>query len=66
MTGASDAAGAPRVAARRIRAQILEILRAWRMPEDLAETTTEVMTETDLMGVDSRGIGPEPGSGSGA
>jgi len=45
-----------RVAAGRIRAQISAILLAWGMPEDLAATTAEVMTETDLMGVDSHGI----------
>lgn len=56
MTEPSDTAGTPRVAAGRIRAQILGILRAWGMPEDLAEATAEVMTETDLMGVDSHGI----------
>lgn len=56
MTAPADGADAPRVAADRIRAQILAILRAWGMPEDLAETTAEVMTETDLMGVDSHGI----------
>ncbi len=48
--------GAPRVAAGRIRAQVIAILLAWGMPEDLVETTAEVMTETDLMGVDSHGI----------
>lgn len=45
-----------RVPAERVRAQILAILDRWGMPEDLARTTAEVMTETDLMGVDSHGI----------
>ncbi|MBR0663508.1 Ldh family oxidoreductase [Roseomonas hellenica] len=39
-----------------VRAQILAILHAWGMPADMAETTAEVMVETDLMGVDSHGI----------
>jgi LDH2 family malate/lactate/ureidoglycolate dehydrogenase len=42
--------------AERIRAQILAILHAWGMAEDLAATTAEAMVETDLMGVDSHGI----------
>ncbi len=48
--------GILRVQADRIRAQIIAILLAWGMLEDLAETTAEVMTETDLIGVDSHGI----------
>jgi len=44
------------VAAERIRRQILGVLHAWGMPEDLAATTAEAMVETDLMGVDSHGI----------
>jgi LDH2 family malate/lactate/ureidoglycolate dehydrogenase len=39
-----------------VRAQCLAVLRAWGMPEDLAQTTADIMTETDLMGVDSHGI----------
>ncbi len=39
-----------------IRAQILGILTAWGMPEDMAATTAEIMVETDLMGVDSHGL----------
>jgi LDH2 family malate/lactate/ureidoglycolate dehydrogenase len=39
-----------------IRAQCLAVLRAWGMPDALAETTADIMTETDLMGVDSHGI----------
>ena len=42
--------------AERIRTQILAILGAWGMAEDLAATTAEAMVETDLMGVDSHGI----------
>lgn len=44
------------IPAARVRAQTLAILRGWGMPEDLADTTAEVMTDTDLMGVDSHGI----------
>ena len=39
-----------------VRSQIEAILRAWGCPSHLAETTAEVMVETDLMGVDSHGI----------
>ncbi|MBW8270950.1 Ldh family oxidoreductase [Caldovatus aquaticus] len=44
------------VSADRVRQQILNILLAWGMAEDLAVTTAEAMVETDLMGVDSHGI----------
>ena len=40
----------------RVRAQIASILAAWGMREDLARITTEVMVETNLIGVDSHGI----------
>jgi len=46
-----------RASADTVRAQILAILDAWGMPEDLAAETAEVMLETDLAGVDSHGIG---------
>lgn len=39
-----------------VRAQCLAVLRAWGMGEAMAETTADIMTETDLMGVDSHGI----------
>lgn len=39
-----------------VRAQILSILTAWGSLPQHAETTAEVMVETDLMGVDSHGI----------
>jgi LDH2 family malate/lactate/ureidoglycolate dehydrogenase len=44
------------VAADKVRAQIEAILLSWGMEPDLAATTTEAMTETDLFGVDSHGI----------
>lgn len=44
------------VGAERIRAQILNILRAWGMDEDLAALTADAMVETDLMGIDSHGL----------
>lgn len=46
-----------RATADSVRAQILAILTAWGMPRDLAEETATVMLDTDLMGVDSHGIG---------
>jgi LDH2 family malate/lactate/ureidoglycolate dehydrogenase len=39
-----------------VRAQILSILQAWGSPLHLAETTADIMVETDLSGVDSHGI----------
>jgi LDH2 family malate/lactate/ureidoglycolate dehydrogenase len=44
------------VSAERVRQQILNILHAWGMAEDLATTTADAMVETDLFGVDSHGI----------
>lgn len=44
------------VSAERVRQQILNILHAWGMEPDLAETTAGAMVETDLLGVDSHGI----------
>jgi LDH2 family malate/lactate/ureidoglycolate dehydrogenase len=44
------------VPAETIRSQILGILTAWGMPEDMATTTAGIMVETDLMGVDSHGL----------
>lgn len=49
-----------RVAADKVRAQILAILTAWGMPEDLAAETAGIMVDTDLAGVDSHGIGMLP------
>jgi len=42
--------------ASRVHAQIRDILTAWSMPADLAETAARIMTETDLLGVDSHGL----------
>ena len=39
-----------------VHAQCLAVLQAWGMPVAMAETTAGIMTETDLMGVDSHGI----------
>jgi len=44
------------VPAERVRRQILNVLGAWGMAEDLAATTAEAMVETDLMGIDSHGL----------
>lgn len=43
-----------------IRAQIMGILTAWGMPDDLAAPTAAVMVETDLRGIDSHGIAMLP------
>lgn len=39
-----------------VERQIKLILTSWGMPEDLANSATKVMLETDLMGIDSHGI----------
>jgi len=44
----------------KVREQILQVLRAWGMPADLAETTAALMSETDALGVDSHGISMLP------
>jgi LDH2 family malate/lactate/ureidoglycolate dehydrogenase len=49
-----------RVPAPLIRAQIVSVLRAWSMAEAHAQTTAEMMVETDLRGVDSHGISMLP------
>jgi LDH2 family malate/lactate/ureidoglycolate dehydrogenase len=43
-----------------LREQIERVLRAWGMAGEAAESTAEVMTETDLCGVDSHGISMLP------
>ena len=45
-----------KVSAECIGQQIAAILSAWGMDADLARSTTEVMVETDLAGIDSHGI----------
>ena len=45
-----------RAAPETVRAQIEAVLRAWGMDEENIAVTSEVMVETDLMGVDSHGI----------
>lgn len=49
-----------RVAASQIQSQLQTVLRAWGMSEPHAQTTAEVMVETDLRGVDSHGISMLP------
>ena len=49
-----------RVPAPQIRRQLVSVFRAWGMSEEHADTTAEMMTETDLRGVDSHGISMLP------
>ena len=49
-----------RIPADRLRAQIVAVLTALGVPDDLASPTAEVMVETDLCGVDSHGIAMLP------
>jgi LDH2 family malate/lactate/ureidoglycolate dehydrogenase len=60
--GAAAVSAAPsRVPAERVRRQTESILLAWGMEAEAARITAEVMTETDLIGVDSHGISMMPG-----
>ncbi len=43
-----------------IHAQAIAVLTAWGMPDDMAQTTADIMVETDLTGVDSHGISMLP------
>src|SRR6195952_3065920 len=43
------------------RAQLKAILLGWGMPEENAETTSEILSWADLHGVDSHGISMIPG-----
>src|ERR1700709_124564 len=43
------------------RAQLKAILLGWGMPEQNAETTSEILSWADLHGVDSHGISMIPG-----
>src|SRR6266511_3159834 len=49
-----------RVPAPQIRRQLVSVFLAWRMSPAHAETTADMMVETDLRGVDSHGIGMLP------
>src|SRR5437762_9195906 len=49
-----------RVPAKQIREQLVSVLRAWGMSDSHADTTAEMMLETDLRGVDSHGISMLP------
>ena len=49
-----------RIHPKQIREQLVSVLRAWGMSDAHAETTAEMMLETDLRGVDSHGISMLP------
>jgi LDH2 family malate/lactate/ureidoglycolate dehydrogenase len=53
-------AATTRVPAQHIRQQLVSVLHAWGMSETHADTTAEMMLETDLRGVDSHGISMLP------
>lgn len=48
------------VPAERLRRQCLEILRGWGMRDDHAAITADILTETDLRGIESHGISMLP------
>jgi len=49
-----------RVPSKQIRQQLVSVLRAWGMSDAHADTTADMMLETDLRGVDSHGISMLP------
>ncbi len=49
-----------RIPAKHIHEQLVAVLRTWGMSDAYAETTAEMMVETDLRGVDSHGISMLP------
>jgi LDH2 family malate/lactate/ureidoglycolate dehydrogenase len=49
-----------RVPSFQIKRQLVSVFRAWGMSEAHAETTGEMMVETDLRGVDSHGVSMLP------
>src|SRR3989454_7132430 len=49
-----------RIPPKQIRQQLVSVLRAWGMSDAHADTTAEMMLETDLRGVDSHGISMLP------
>jgi len=49
-----------RIPAKHISEQLVSVLRAWGMSSPHAETTAEIMLETDLRGVDSHGVSMLP------
>jgi LDH2 family malate/lactate/ureidoglycolate dehydrogenase len=49
-----------RVSSSQIKSQLVSVFRAWGMSEAHADTTAEMMVETDLRGVDSHGISMLP------
>src|SRR5712692_4717229 len=52
--------GPMRVPSKQIRQQLASVFRAWGMSDAHADTTAEMMLETDLRGVDSHGISMLP------
>lgn len=57
---ASEQTSVFNASAHSVRAQIVLVLRAWGMQADLAETSADLMAETDLLGIDSHGISMLP------
>src|SRR5919201_5898981 len=49
-----------RIPAKHVREQLVSVLTAWGMSDAHADTTAEMMLETDLRGVDSHGISMLP------
>src|SRR4051794_4856797 len=58
---ADQTANAPTAPYEKHRGQLKAILLAWGMPEDNAETTSDILSWADLHGVDSHGMSMIPG-----
>ncbi len=55
-----NGATATDVPVEQVREQILQVLMAWGMAQDLAHVTAGLMARTDLLGIDSHGISMLP------
>src|SRR5215212_7780924 len=58
---ADQTVNAPTAPYEKHRGQLKAILLGWGMPEDNAETTSEILSWADLHGVDSHGMSMIPG-----
>ena len=44
------------IAVEQVQRQVVEILSAWGMPDNLVETTADAIVYADVVGVDSHGL----------
>lgn len=60
MSGQQEEGGTIHASYRHVREQIRLVLERWGMAPDLAQTTAQLMADTDLLGIDSHGISMLP------